>query len=44
MPVGVSFPILQGLLGHSRFSSTLIYTKIDLAQLRELANNDAEDL
>jgi site-specific recombinase XerD len=41
---GVSFPTLQGLLGHSRFSSTLIYTKIDLAQLRELANNDAEDL
>ena len=41
---GVSFPTLQGLLGHSRFSSTLIYTKIDLAQLRELANNDAENL
>jgi site-specific recombinase XerD len=41
---GVSFPTLQALLGHSRFSSTLIYTKIDLTQLRELVNNDAEDL
>ena len=41
---GVSFPTLQELMGHSRFSSTLIYTKIDLAQLRELTNNDAEDL
>jgi integrase/recombinase XerC len=41
---GVSFPTLQQLLGHSHFSSTLIYTKIDLAQLQEVANNDAEDM
>jgi integrase/recombinase XerD len=41
---GVSFPTLQQLLGHSHFSSTLIYTKIDMAQLQEVANNDAEDM
>ena len=41
---GVSFPTLQELLGHSHFSSTLIYTKIDLVQLQEVANNDAEDM
>jgi site-specific recombinase XerD len=41
---GISFSILQEILGHSHFSSTQIYTKIDLARLREVANNDAEDL
>jgi len=41
---GVSFPTLQELLGHRHLSSTLIYTKIDLVQLREVANNDAEDM
>jgi site-specific recombinase XerD len=41
---GVSFPTLQQLLGHSHFSSTRVYTKIDLVQLRDVANNDAEDL
>jgi site-specific recombinase XerD len=41
---GVSFPTLQQLLGHSHFSSTLVYTKIDLIQLRDVANNDAEEL
>ena len=41
---GVSFPTLQELLGHSHLSSTLIYAKIDLVQLREIANNDAEDM
>jgi site-specific recombinase XerD len=41
---GVSFSTLQELLGHSHFSSTQIYTKIDLAQLREVAQNDAEDM
>lgn len=41
---GVSFSTLQELLGHSHFSSTQVYTKIDLNQLREVANNDAEDL
>ena len=41
---GVSFPTLQELLGHEHLSSTLIYTKIDLRQLREIANNDAEDM
>jgi len=41
---GISFSTLQELLGHSHFSSTLIYTKIDLVQLREVANNDAEDM
>jgi site-specific recombinase XerD len=41
---GVSFSTLQELLGHSSFSSTQVYTKIDLAQLREVANNDAEDM
>jgi site-specific recombinase XerD len=41
---GVSFPTLQDLLGHSHVSSTLVYTKIDLVQLRDVANNDAEDM
>ena len=41
---GVSFSILQELLGHGNWSSTQIYTKIDLAQLREVANNDAEEM
>jgi site-specific recombinase XerD len=41
---GVSFSTLQELLGHRHYSSTLIYTKIDLAQLREVAKNDAEDM
>ena len=41
---GVSFSTLQELLGHSHFSSTQVYTKIDLVQLREVANNDAEDM
>ncbi len=39
---GASFSTLQELLGHSHFSSTQVYTKIDLAQLREVADNDAE--
>jgi site-specific recombinase XerD len=41
--VGVKFSTLQELLGHSHISSTRVYTKIDLAQLREVAENDAED-
>lgn len=41
---GIAFSTLQELLGHSHFSSTQIYTKIDLARLREVADNDAEDL
>lgn len=41
---GASFPTLQGLLGHSHFSSTQIYTKIDLGRLREVASNEAEDM
>jgi site-specific recombinase XerD len=41
---GVSFSTLQELLGHSHFTSTQVYTKIDLVQLREVANNDAEEM
>lgn len=41
---GIGFSILQELLGHSHFSSTQIYTKIDFERLREVANNEAEDL
>jgi site-specific recombinase XerD len=41
---GVPFSTLQELLGHSHFTSTQVYTKIDLVQLREVANNDAEDM
>jgi site-specific recombinase XerD len=41
---GVSFSSLQELLGHSNFTSTQVYTKIDLVQLREVANNDAEEM
>jgi site-specific recombinase XerD len=41
--VGVNYSTLQELLGHSHISSTQVYTKIDLVQLREVAENDAED-
>jgi site-specific recombinase XerD len=41
--VGTSFSTLQELLGHTHISSTQVYTKIDLTQLREVADNDAED-
>jgi site-specific recombinase XerD len=41
--LGTPFPTLQELLGHTHLSSTQVYTKIDLAQLREVADNDAED-
>ena len=41
---GVCFSTLQELLGHRCWSSTQVYTKIDLAQLREVANNDAENM
>jgi integrase/recombinase XerC len=40
--VGISFSTLQELLGHRHITSTQIYTKIDLMQLREVADNDAE--
>jgi len=40
---GTSFSTLQELLGHSHFTSTQVYTKIDLTQLREVTDNDAED-
>jgi site-specific recombinase XerD len=40
---GASFPTLQELLGHADFTSTQVYTKIDLVQLREVADNDGED-
>jgi integrase/recombinase XerD len=40
--VGTNFSTLQELLGHSHISSTQIYTKIDLVQLREVAENDAD--
>lgn len=39
---GTPFSTLQELLGHSHFTSTQVYTKIDLVQLREVADNDAE--
>jgi len=41
---GVSFSTLQELLNHRCWSSTQIYTKIDLAQLRDVADNDAENM
>ena len=41
--VGTPFSTLQELLGHTHLSSTQVYTKIDLRQLREVADNDAED-
>jgi site-specific recombinase XerD len=44
LKAGIPFSTLQQLLGHSNFSSTQVYTKIDLVQLREVANNDAEDM
>jgi site-specific recombinase XerD len=41
--MGTPFSTLQELLGHTHISSTRVYTKIDLAQLREVADNDAEN-
>ena len=40
----VSFSTLQELLGPSAWSSAQIYTKIDLVHLREVANNNAENM
>jgi site-specific recombinase XerD len=40
--VGTPFSTLQELLGHTHISSTQVYTKIDLTQLREVADNDGE--
>ncbi|MDA2938158.1 site-specific integrase [Acidobacteria bacterium AH-259-A15] len=40
---GVGYSTLQELLGHRHLTSTQIYTKINLAQLREVAENDAQD-
>ena len=41
--IGVNFSTLQELLGHSHITSTQIYTKIDLNQLREVAESDGEN-
>jgi site-specific recombinase XerD len=41
--LGTPYSTLQELLGHTHISSTQVYTKIDLTQLREVANNDSED-
>jgi integrase/recombinase XerD len=41
--LGTPFSTLQELLGHMHITSTQVYTKIDLAQLREVAENDAEN-
>jgi site-specific recombinase XerD len=41
--LGTPYSTLQELLGHTHISSTQVYTKIDLTQLREVADNDAED-
>jgi integrase/recombinase XerD len=35
---------IQVLLGHVRFDSTRVYSKVDLAHLREVADNDAAAL
>ncbi|RPI27268.1 MAG: hypothetical protein EHM61_08995 [Acidobacteria bacterium] len=43
LETGVAFTTLQELLGHRNFTSTQIYTKIDVRQLRDVADNDAED-
>lgn len=43
LETGVAFTTLQELLGHRHFTSTQIYTKIDVRQLRDVADNDAED-
>jgi site-specific recombinase XerD len=42
LKTGVAYSTLQELLGHRQFTSTQIYTKIDLSQLREVADNDAQ--
>ena len=41
--VGTPYTTLQELLGHTNFTSTQVYTKIDLRQLQEVADNDSED-
>lgn len=41
LKTGVPYSTLQELLGHRHFQSTQVYTKIDLTQLREVADNDA---
>ncbi len=39
----VGYSTLQELLGHRHFTSTQVYTKLDLSALREVADNDAQD-
>jgi site-specific recombinase XerD len=41
--LGTPFSMLPELLGHPHLRSTPVYTKIDLAQLREVADHDAEN-
>lgn len=43
LKTGIAYSTLQELLGHRHFTSTQIYTKIDLSQLREVADNDARE-
>jgi site-specific recombinase XerD len=40
---GTPYSTLQELLGHADFTSTQVYTKIDLLQLQEVADNDGEN-
>ncbi|MFB3906450.1 MAG: tyrosine-type recombinase/integrase [Acidobacteriota bacterium] len=40
---GIAYSTLQELLGHRQITSTQVYTKIDLVQLRDVAINNAED-
>jgi integrase/recombinase XerC len=35
---------IQVLLGHANFASTQLYAKVDMAHLREVADNDARGL
>jgi site-specific recombinase XerD len=43
LKTGIAYSTLQELLGHRQITSTQVYTKIDLSQLREVADNDARE-
>lgn len=43
LKTGIAYSTLQELLGHRQWTSTQIYTKIDLSQLREVADHDARE-
>jgi len=41
---GQPLPVVQKLLGHKSIATTRIYAKLNIEQLREVAENDSMDM